>query len=68
MEIFAFFPCASALDVVHANGDGVGCRINHGPICRVTETTFELATGAVATQEISAHLCNSCTQTAIRNS
>ena len=56
MEIFAFFACASTLDVVHTNSNGVSCRINHRPICRVTKTAFELATSAVATQKISAHL------------
>lgn len=56
MEVLALLAGAAALDVVHADGDGVVAGVDHGAVARVGEAAVGLPAGAVAPLELAAHL------------
>lgn len=56
VEVLALLARAAALDVVHADGDGVVARVEHGAVARVGEAAVRLAAGAVPPLELAANL------------
>lgn len=56
VEVLALLAGASALDVVHADGDRVVAGVDHGAVARVGEAAVGLSAGAVASLKLAAHL------------
>lgn len=56
VEVFALFPGAPALDVIHAHGHRVIIGVDHGAVRRVREATVALPTVTVASLVFPAHL------------
>jgi len=56
VEVLALLAGAAALDVVHADGDGVVAGVDHGAVAGVSEAAVGLPASAVAPLELAAHL------------
>ena len=58
VEVLALVAGATALDVVHAHGDGVVARVNGGAVAGVGKAAVRFATRTVATLELATHLAS----------
>lgn len=56
MEILALVPGAAALDVIHANSDGVVSGVDHWAVAGVSEAAVGFPSRAVSPLELPAHL------------
>lgn len=76
MKIFALFPRASSLDVIHADGYCVVIGVNHCAVSRMSKSTIIFSSVAIATLVLSTYLksvcphqflCSSCSSCRYRN-
>lgn len=56
VEILALLPGAAALNVVHANSDGVIDGVNHWTVAGVSEAAIGLPSCTVSPLKLAAHL------------
>lgn len=56
VKILALLPGAAALDVVHADGDGVVRGVDHGAVTGVSKAAVRLPSRTAAALKLAAHL------------
>lgn len=62
MEILALVPGAAALDVIHANSDGVVSGVDHWAVAGVSEAAICFTSCTVSPLKLPAHLCRAQTK------
>ncbi len=62
VKILALLPGAAALDVVHADSDGVICGVNHWTVTGVSKAAICLPSCTVSPLKLTAHLRRAITQ------